>query len=138
MNPPNCHESLIYSINKINFSEEIRKGIARLQGLNSDLNIVWSIVNFPMEVPGMPGAPFAIQVNYTIFDKTTISPIKMNYNSYSGSFIFEINSGTLPKYSDLGIPIGTYISMAKSNTSKSNRNITIILTETSAKLFINY
>ncbi len=138
MNPPNSHESLIYSINNINFVAEIKKGIAKLQSENNNLNIIWNVSHYPMENEGMPGSPFPIQVNYTIFDKTTGSVNRRNYDSYSGSFIFQISSGTLPKYSDMLIPIGTYVSTAKSNIRKSNRNITMVLTETTAKLIISY
>ena len=131
------HESQIYTLINISYLTDTKKGTCKLVTPKSTLNIIWSIQQYPMERPGIPGSPFSVEVYYTIFDKDSHGLTKSNYNSLTGNFIYQINSGTLPKYSELGIPFGTYTSIATSNDTKCNKKIMIILTEFASKLIIS-
>ncbi len=72
----------------------------------TNYTMVFTITNYPPKVP-MPGAPFPIQFNFTIYDS--------KFDSVSGEFIFEEYSGTLPTNCDLGIPFGEYKALARNN-----------------------
>ncbi len=126
--------SQIYSIDMINLINHV--GCAKLNpikiNLTQQLCLIWKITDYPMEHQGMPGSPYTVQVNLTIFDKT-------NYlnDLLIGQFIYHIHSGTLVKYSSLGIPYGTYIFSASSTEFDVKKKIMIILTEQSLKLIIS-
>jgi hypothetical protein len=71
--------------------------------------MIWSIQNYPNELPSMPGSPYPVQVNFTIFDNSK------SVNSMSGVLVYKINGGVLVLYSDLGIPFGHFHSVAFNN-----------------------
>jgi hypothetical protein len=100
-----------FDIKEVNFDITIQKGTCVLESNknNCKFRMIWSIQNYPTELPSMPGAPYSVQVNFTIFDDNNI------VNSMSGLIIYKINTGTLPTYSDLGIPFGKYCSVAFNN-----------------------
>jgi hypothetical protein len=126
----NC--SQIYSIESICLIES--KGCAKLSPLkpSPQLNMIWDIKEFPVETQGMPGSLYTVQVNFTIFDKTSY----IN-NLLSGQFVYNINSGTLVKYSKLGIPFGIYMFGASSIEYDLKYKISLSLTEDSTKLIIS-
>ena len=132
------HESLIYTIGNINYFPLLKKGSARLIAPNlSELHMVWSVTEYPIESPIMPGAPFGVEIWYTIFDTKNTSVYKTNFNSVTGNFLYHMHSGTLPKYTEMGIPVGTYVSIAGSNDVNCNKKIAIILTDSTSRLIIN-
>lgn len=132
-------QSNIYTITNVSYVPIQRKGTAKLTSpCSSNMRLIWCVNEYPMDVLGMPGSPYTIQVEYTIFDKNLPNPTKSNYNSIQGSFVYQIASGTLPKYSELGIPYGTYTSMGMSCDADFNKKIMIILTETSLKLIVGH
>ena len=107
-------QSNIYTITNISYVPSQHKGSAKLISSSyckhsSNMRMIWSINEYPMDVQGMPGSPFTIQVQYTIFDANSSNQTKSNYNSIKGSFVYRMASGTLPRYSDLGIPYGTLL-----------------------------
>jgi len=132
------YSSNIFTITNVSYNQN--KGVSKLlspcSSYNSNLFLIWSIDEYPAETLGMPGSPFTVKVKYTIFDKKYNGLTKSNYNSINGSFVYQIYSGTLPKYSNLGIPFGTYISNGISCDTDYNKKIMIILNETSSKLII--
>jgi len=126
----NC--SQIYSIDSINLVSN--KGCAKLNSLEPEpkLGIIWEITEFPIENQGMPGSPFTVTVNFTIFDKS----IYLN-NQLNGQFIYQVHSGTLTKYSKLGIPFGTYMFVTSSTDYNLKSKIALTLTEESSKIIIS-
>ena len=125
-----CSE--FYSIDKINFNSETGLGTATLNLINPDPNkpnckliLTWSILSFPMETEGMPGAPYPVIVEYNIFDE--------QHNVIGGKIAYEIASGTLPLYSPLGIPYGIY----NSQTVLNKKKIVFSLNENSLKFIIS-
>jgi hypothetical protein len=126
-------DSKIYTIANINYLNNQHKGIAKL---SSSKRLIWSITEYPVETLGMPGSPYLIQVSYTLINKKYSNQHKRNFSSISGSFVYQISSGTLPHLSELGIPFGTYLSLGRSDNIEFNKKIMIILTENSSKLII--
>jgi len=128
----NC--SQIYSIDSISLVSN--KGCAKLNSLKQEpkpkLEIIWKITEFPIENQGMPGSPFTVKVNITIFDKSIYLNKQLN-----GQFIYQIHSGTLTKYSKLGIPFGTFMFVASSTDYDLKSKIALTLTEESSKLIIS-
>ena len=102
----------VFPLEKINFDIDSKTGTAVLELGKSTYVLVWLIKSFPMLTPGMPGAPYPVQVIYTLYKK---NDKRKTQKSMSGQFIFEISSGTLPNYSPLGIPFGEYKSVARNN-----------------------
>ncbi len=130
--------SQIYSINLINMVGS--KGCAKLVPVQtnssqptSTLNLLWQIIEFPMEHQGMPGSPYTVQVNLTIFDKT-------NYLNtlLSGQIIYQIHSGTLINYSNLGIPYSTYTFILESNSSDKKFKAMLSLCDTNKIIISNW
>jgi hypothetical protein len=123
-----------FLIDKINFENNM--GTCHLVMKKSVCKMVWSVVNYPVEPPSMPGAPYPVLVSYTIFSNTTCDNA---LNSQTGNFIYEINSGTLPNLSPLGIPYGFYKSVARHNkTLRPNESSKVIfnLTEQCLEVMI--
>jgi hypothetical protein len=114
-----------FDINSINYNNITKKGSCKLvsQEDNSNLILVWSIQNYPEELPIMPGSLYNVQVDFTI-----INDCKKR-NSMSGTFIYEISNGVLVKYSDLGIPFGCYKCMAFNNKYGDLSEISFYLNE---------
>jgi len=126
--------SQIYSIESINLNGN--KGCAKLNSLDpskpvQQLSLVWEITEYPMEHPGMPGSPYTVKVDFTIFDK-------INYSNdlLIGQIIYQINSGTLVKYSELGIPYSTYMFVLDSGRDNSKFKVGLFLTEDSSKIIV--
>jgi len=127
-----CKHSLfngvkILNISKINFNVLELNGTCTLisSDFSKSYNMVWNIENYPSYSAGLPGSPFPIKVNYTIF--TNIQENDKALNSISGVFIFKQNSGTFPNNSELGIPYGIYESCGSYNKYNKKQKITFNL-----------
>ena len=101
-----------FTLENINWDPVNQAGTCKLDSKGHEYVMIWTIKNYPMEAP-MPGAPFSIQVNYTILRKNNRP--NTSFRSMSGVFVYQLNSGTLPNNSALGIPYGEYCSIARNN-----------------------
>ncbi len=90
-------------------------------------NMVWSIQNYPMETAGMPGSPYSIQVSWSISAK--FGSNDHGLNTISGQFIYSVNSGTFPNFSELGIRFGEYFSIGSNLKSDNKTKVLIKLNE---------
>jgi hypothetical protein len=88
-----------FDITQVNFDKPLGLGSCKLVSKCNNFKMVWSVRNYPMEQPGMPGSPHPVLVRYTIYDKN---------NLINGEFVYELPSGTLPYLSSVGIPYGVY------------------------------
>lgn len=116
-----------FDIEDVNFEPIPNLGTCLLKSKHKNYLMVWNYVNYPVEVPSMPGAPYPVLFNFTISDKCNKKGKALE--SMSGRFIFEINSGTLPKLSPLGIPYGEYKSLARNNMFDDNYKVCFSLQE---------
>ena len=89
--------------------------------------MIWSIQNYPMETTGMPGSPFSICVSWSISTKSGSND--HSRNTISGQFVYQINSGTFPNFSELGIRFGEYFSIGKNLKSNKKTKVLIKLNE---------
>ena len=115
-----------FDIKDINFDATCQKGTCKLVNAkcNETLIMIWSIETYPTIPPSMPGAPYPLILNLTIFDDEC-KPI----NSMSSKIVYEINSGTLPKYSTLGVPFGCYKCVAVNNKYGDTSDVSLDLNE---------
>ena len=125
-------------LDQVNYDPAERKGTCTLNSRNSTFIMVWSIQDFPMETPSMPGSPYPIKFTFTIFKHNDTSGISTDRSlkSVSGEFIFEINSGTLPIYNVLGIPNGKYYTLTRNNYCQHTTPILFSLSENCMKILI--
>lgn len=129
--------SKTFTVNNINFDTVENKGTAHLTAGYHHYILVWSIRTYPMEMPGAPGSPYPIIFSYTIFDKNNYYDEK-SHRSIRGEFIFEVNSGTLPNNSALGIPYGVYTSLARNNNyHRRDIHTEFILSENSSTIIFS-
>ncbi len=89
--------------------------------------MTWSIQNYPMETAGMPGSPYSIQVDWAINSKSGSND--HTHNAISGQFIYSVNSGTFPNFSELGIRFGEYLSIGLNLKSYDKTKVLIKLNE---------
>jgi hypothetical protein len=75
---------------------------------------------------GLIGAPYPTLFEYLIFDMNTDSTDK-SLNSLTGEFFFKQNAGTLPDYSGLLIPYGTYSTYGRLDKDCKGCNLTFSL-----------
>ncbi len=119
----------VCTITNVNFNHDSLTGTCKLVSSisPSTYNMIWSIQNYPMETIGMPGSPYSIQVAWSISTKSG-SNIHSR-NTISGQFIYQINSGTFPNFSDLGIRYGEYFSIGTNLKSNNKTKVLIKLNE---------
>jgi hypothetical protein len=115
-----------FDIKDINFDATTQKGTCKLVNnkCNEKLSMIWSIETYPTFLPSMPGAPYPLKLNLTIYD-SECKPV----NSMSGTIIYEINSGTLPAYSNLGVPFSCYKFVATNNKYGDISDVSLDLNE---------
>ncbi len=89
--------------------------------------MIWSIQNYPMETAGMPGSPYSIQVSWSISAKSGSNDHARN--AISGKFVYSVNSGTFPNFSELGIRYGEYFSIGTNLKSDNKTKVLIKLNE---------
>jgi hypothetical protein len=89
--------------------------------------MIWSIQNYPMETAGMPGSPYSIQVSWSISAKSGSNDHARN--AISGKFVYSVNSGTFPNFSELGIRYGEYLSIGTNLKSDNKTKVLIKLNE---------
>ncbi len=125
---------------KINFNSCERKGTCELKTKHMNYTMIWVIQEYPMEVPGMPGAPFPLKLSYTIFQHRDTSGCgnDVSFKSVSGEFVFEINSGTLPDFNQIGIPHGKYYTIAKNNYCQHMTPLLFCLSNEHMKILVEY
>jgi hypothetical protein len=121
-----------YELTNVNFDSTLHVGSGQLVSHHNTYYLIWTIRDFPVELPSMPGAPYPVHVRYTIFEKCN-KPNK-TYDSLSGEFVYEINSGTLPQFNAMGIPYGVYKSIGRNN--KYNRSVNVVFSVTEEPLEI--
>jgi hypothetical protein len=118
-----------FDIEKINFDQAERRGTCELTYKCYVYEMIWTIRAYPTELPSMPGAPYPLKVNYTIFKRNNNKCKDDSNESMSAEFIFELNSGTLPQYNALGLPNGFYFSLARNNYCNKALSVLFKLTE---------
>lgn len=101
------------NVSDVNFDATTKTGTCYLKSKHLHLVMVWTLINCPVELPNIPGAPYPVLCAYTIF-KNTHCDVK-TAESMSGQFIFEENSGTPPNNSALELPNGEYRGIAEDN-----------------------
>jgi hypothetical protein len=121
----------VFPIEKINFDIDSKSGTALLENGKNTYVLIWLIKNFPVQPPSMPGAPYPVEVIYTLYKKNNK---RKTQKSMSGQFVYEINSGTLPNYSPLGIPFGEYKSVARNNNRDQIVSLLFCLDENELQL----
>ena len=122
----------VFSIENVNFDVSQQKGTCQLVSKKYNYVLCWSIENYPVERAGMPGSPYPVIFNYTIFKKG-----QNGLKSLSGKFIYEINSGTLPEYNSLGVLNGKYNSIARNDKHEGSVYIQFSLSNTEMELHIS-
>lgn len=113
-------------ISNVNFNHDELIGTCKLISQSDSTNytssraytMTWSIQNYPMETAEMPGSPYSICVSWNISTKSGSNDHA--HNAISGQFIYSVNSGTFPNFSELGIRFGEYFSIG-SNLKCDNR-----------------
>ncbi len=117
--------SSLYKIKNVLLNETQTIGYCELESKTKTLGM-----NFFKEVPpynsGLIGAPYPSIFTYTIYDMNTVSADK-SLKSITGQFVFKQNAGTLPDYSSLLIPYGTYSTFGRFDKSSQGRNLTFSL-----------
>ena len=131
---PRFKKTRYYEITNINYDSSIKCGTAHLDSRHKNYYLIWSLKNYPMEVPIIPGALYPIQVNYTIFERC-VKENKM-YNSISGNFVYEINSGILPNLNSIGIPFNIYKSIGRNNLNNLYVDVIFLVTEEPLEIII--
>jgi hypothetical protein len=121
----------VFPIEKINFDIESKTGSALLESNKTVYVLVWLIKSFPVLSPGLPGAPYPVEFIFTLYKK---NDKRRTQKSMSGQFVFEINSGTLPNYSPLGIPFGEYKTVARNNNRDQIVSLVFSLNENDLQL----
>jgi hypothetical protein len=130
----NYKKKRYFDIEMVNFDNINLNGTCKLTYDDIHYFMTWSLTQFPTEVQSLPGSPIPIKVNYTIYGNCDNKSDSLN--SMSGEFIYKIPSGTLPNYSSLGIPFGTYNSLAYDNIDGNKLNISLCLNETYTEIAI--
>ena len=114
-----CYKKKRYfDISMVNFDSTNMNGTCKLNYDDTVYHMVWQIEQYPAEVP-MPGAPQPYVVVYTIYNDCK--------KSMTGRIQYNINSGTLPNYCDMGIVKGKYLSIAHNNVTGNLLNIEFFL-----------
>jgi len=119
----------VCTITNVNFNHDSLTGTCKLVSSISPSTyiMIWSIQNYPMETTGMPGSPFSICVSWSISTKSGSND--HSRNTISGQFVYQINSGTFPNFSELGIRFGEYFSIGTNLKSNKKTKVLIKLNE---------
>jgi hypothetical protein len=131
---PACKKTKYYKVEKVNFDQVLNVGTAHLKSKCHNLLILWSVKNYPTECQ-MPGSPYPVMVELTIFKKHRHHCKSLK--SMSGEFVFELNSGTLPTLNSMGLPDGEYQFLARFNNKDCSRKIVLSMLEDCYELIIN-
>ena len=126
--------SKTFDIEGINFDVATQRGTCKLVSKHHEYVLIWSITSYPTETPSMPGAPYPLLVSYTIFDGK--DKCDKSLKSMSGRFVYELNSGTAPNNNSLGLPFGTYNSLAHNNNSHNSLSVFFCLVEDEMEITI--
>lgn len=124
----NFDETEICTIDKINYNHDSHIGTCKLISNTNTYVMSWEIIDFPMESSGMPGSPYPIKVSYNIGYKSN-GTNDDSLQSLSGQFIYEINSGTFPNLSLIGIRYGQYYTCSSNNKNGQINNILFNISE---------
>jgi hypothetical protein len=103
-----------FNLENINFDVLLQHGTCVLKSKHHKYYMIWSIRPYPLELPSMPGSPYPVLCEFTIFEKDNWGHHK-SLDSFSGKFVYELNSGTLPVLNGLGLPNGEFKSMCRDN-----------------------
>lgn len=126
-----------FDIENINYDPLLRNGTCHIVCGNNTYVMIWNIRNYPVEAPEMPGAPYPVKFTYTIFDKDNKKCEDKSYRSLTGEFVYEIASGTLPVYNQLGLPYGVYFSLARNNYCHNSVCVEFSLFENEMEIIIS-
>jgi len=80
----------------------------------------------------MHGAPYPIEVSYTIFKKSSLKQEK----SLSGRFVYEINTGTIPQLNSMGVPYGVYKTIGHNNMNNLSLDVILSFSEEPLEIII--
>jgi hypothetical protein len=106
-----------FDIENVNFDNLLNMGTCLLKSKHHKYYMIWTVRNYPAQLPSMPGSPHPVLCSYTIFDKDHHGHHK-SFDSFSGEFVFDINSGTPPNFNQLGLPNGEYKTLGRDNNCK--------------------
>ncbi len=125
----------LFKIKNVSLNETENVGYCELESKNKTLGMSFLKADLPYN-SGLLGAPYPTYFEYTIYDMNTVSADK-SLNSITGEFIFKQNAGTLPNYSSLLLPYGTYSTFGRLDKSckgcyltfslKDDENMTLIV-----------
>ena len=121
-----------FNIENINFDSQERNGTCHLVSTHHKYILIWTIKNYPTEIPGMPGSLYPIEVSYSIINNIIKQDTPLQI--IKGTFILELNSGILTIYSGFGLPYGIYKSITTYN--HKTINITFNILENNMSVFI--
>jgi hypothetical protein len=113
-------DDIKFKIENVTFDASNNVGTCQLVSDKKNYIMIWKITDYPSVNP-IPGAlvPYLVELN--IFDEYPSCYYK-SLKSISGKFVYEVNSGTLPIYSPLGIPYGNYINLLTNNYNGNTLN----------------
>jgi len=114
-----------FDIENVNFDPVLKSGTCLLKSKRKCYNMIWTLNDYPTELPNMPGAPYPVLCTYTIFDKHNC--FHSSAESMSGEFVYQVNSGTPPPNNTLGLPYGKYPSLAEDNNCHKHYNVRLLL-----------
>ncbi len=119
----------VCAISNVHFNHDTLTGTCKLVSSTSPTTyvMIWSIQNYPIETTGMPGSPYSIKVSWSISTKSGSNDHGLN--TISGQFVYSINSGTFPNFSELGIRYGEYFSIGTNLKSDNKTKVLVKLNE---------
>jgi hypothetical protein len=116
-----------FDIEDVNLDQTLKMGTCFLKSKYRKYIMIWNWNNYPAELPNMPGAPYPVLFNYTISEECNKKSKVLE--SMSGRFVFELNSGTLPNLSPIGLPYGEYKGLTRNNLYDDNYRVCFSLQE---------
>ena len=114
-----------FDVENVNFDPVLNNGTCLLKSKHKCYLMVWSLRNYPVDAPSLPGSPYPVECTYTILDKHNYH--HNSAESMSGRFMYQVNSGTPPTSNPLGIPQGEYPSLARDNNYESDYKVCLSL-----------
>jgi hypothetical protein len=142
MNSCYVNNSLHYKPNTVLNIDQINlegaNGTCRLTSVinNAVFRMIWSIENYPMHVPSMPGSPFPILVNFNIYQYDCHPTSDKSLKGIKGSFVFEQASGTFPNNCPLGFPYGIYYALGRNHKSCCDAGVLFSLNEGNMEIIL--
>lgn len=114
-----------FDVENVNYDSTLKMGTCMLKSKKKCYVMIWSLREYPVELPSMPGAPYPVLCEYAVFSKKYHH--LCSAEAMTGKFIYEVNSGTPPTTNPLGIPSGEYSSLARDTNRDKNYKVCLSL-----------